>query len=49
MAQKVSKRFYTQDAPMGKPSGKGSGQALTAREIAEYKRKARAKKKKKQD
>lgn len=44
--KKISSRFYTQDAPMSKPSGEGSGQALTAREIAEYRRKAKAKKKK---
>lgn len=49
MAKKVSSRFTTQDGPMGRPSGSGSGQALTAREIAEYRRKAKAKKKKKKD
>lgn len=46
---KVSPRFYTQEGAMGKPSGGGAGRALTTREIAEYKRKARAKKKKKKE
>lgn len=44
---KVSPRFYTQEGAAGKPSGNGSGRALTARDIAEYKRKAKAQKKKK--
>lgn len=43
--QKVSPRFYTQEGASTKPSGNGSGRALTTREIAEYKRKAKAKKK----
>lgn len=46
---KISPRFYTQEGPAGRPSGNGSGQALTAREIAEYKRRAKAKKKKKKE
>lgn len=44
---KVSPRFYTQEGPAHKPNGGGSGRALTARDIAEYRRKAKARKKKK--
>lgn len=44
--EKISPRFYTQEGAMSTPSStKGEG-VLTAREIAEYKRKAKAKKKK---
>ena len=45
---KVSPRFYTQEGAMSTPSStKGTG-VLTARQIAEYKKKAKAKKKKKE-
>lgn len=44
--KKVSPRFYTQEGAMTTPSStKGEG-VLTARQIAEYKRKAKLKKKK---
>ena len=50
---KVSPRFYTQEGAARKPT-KGNGSTngtgvLTARQIAEYKRKARAKKRKKKE